>query len=348
MTVLGCAFALTGSQIAPLLYLTLGTSIAAQLGRSDLVLWMLTAMIVAVGAMAPFVGPLADLFGRKIIFVVCLLVSIVGSIVCSTTPTAGGFIAGQLLLGVGAVSQELLAIAVVAEIVPTAQRAMYGAIILSAIIPWSPGTLYAQYMASSNWRWVGCALALWNLVTLILIAVFYRPPPRVNAKGLTKREMFNRIDFFGGFLLVAGSLMFLVGLDSGGINFPWRSAKIISLLTVGGLLMIAFGFWEKFGAKYPLFPRRIVHAPRPFYCMMYVIFAAGINYIPVVVFWPIESISVFNSNHKETGINTLVIGMGILGGAMVSAVMLGLFRRHVMWVMTFFVVIQTVGKCALK
>jgi MFS family permease len=344
MTVLGCSLALAGSQIVPLLYLTLGTTVALDLKAPGLTIWMFTSIIVAMGALAPFVGPLADLCGRKALFLVGLAVSIAGSIVCAATPNAGGFIAGQVLLGFGAVTQELLAIAVVAEIVPTAKRSLYAALILCAIIPWSPGTLYANWMANSSWRWIGCTLAIWNVLTLAILAVFYRPPPRVNALGLSRREMIGRIDFIGGALITTGLVFFLVALNFGGKDYPWESALVLSFLLIGICLMIGAGFWERFGARYPLFPRRIIHAPRPFFCMLFVIFAAGINYVPLVVFWPIESISVFGSGHYQTGINTLPIGTCILGGAILSALLIGLFKRHVTLTMTFFCVMQTIGE----
>ena len=344
MTVVGCSFALTGSQIVPLLYLTLGTTIALDLNATSLTLWVLTAIIVAVGALAPFIGPLADLFGRKTLFLVGLVLSIVGSIVCAATPTAEGFIAGQCLLGFGAVTQELLAIAIVSEIVPTAKRSLYVALVLCTIIPWSPGTLYANWMADSSWRWIGCTVAIWNVLTLAIIAFFYRPPPRVNALGLSRREMIGRIDFVGGALITTGLVFFLISLNWGGQVYPWQSAHVLSFLIIGICLMIGFGLWERYGARYPLFPPRMVYAPRPFFCMLFVIFAAGINFVPLVVFWPIESISVFGSDHYQTGINTLPIGTCILGGAILSALLIGLFKRHVTLVMSIFCVMQTVGE----
>ena len=347
MSVLGCSFALAGSQIVPLLYLTLGTTVALDLNAPGLTIWMFTAIIIAMGAMAPFVGPVADLTGRKPLFIIGLLVSIVGAIICATTPTAAGFIGGQVLLGFGAVIQELLAIAVVAEIVPTSKRPVYAALILCAIIPWSPGTLYANWMANSSWRWIGCTIAVWNVITLAILVVFYRPPPRVNSLGLTRREMIRRIDFVGGALIITGLVFFLVGLNWGGQDYPWKSAHVLSFLLIGVLLMFLFGLWEFFGTRYPLFPRRIIHAPRPFFCMLFVIFAAGINYVPLVVFWPIESISVFGSGHHQTGINTLPIGTCILGGAILSALLIGLFRRHVTILMTSFCIMQTVGKLSV-
>lgn len=344
MTVLGCAFALASSQISSLLYLTVATHISRELETSHLSVWFLSAPGVAMGALAPFVGPLADLFGRKNIFLFGIIAAVVGCIVAATTPTGGGFVVSQAIIGIGAVIEELMAIAVVAESVPTSKRPIYAAIILSAIIPWSPGTMYANWMATVSWRWIGCALGLWNAIILLLIWPFYHPPPRVNSMGLSRKEMFARIDFIGGILVTLGLILILIALSWGGRDYPWNSARVISFLVLGFVIFFAFGAWEMWGARYPLYSRRMLYAPRPFFCMLFVIFAAGINYVPLVVFWPIESISVFNSSRFETGVNTLPIGICILGGAIVSAILIGIFKRHMTMVMTAFCVIQTIGK----
>ncbi|KAK5079858.1 hypothetical protein LTR24_008884 [Lithohypha guttulata] len=347
MTVLGCSFGLCASQITPLLYLTLGTTIAADLERPDLLLWLLTAGIVAQGALAPFVGPLADLFGRRLIFLVGFIMAIVGCVMCGAGLDASAFLAGQILLGFGAVTQELMAIAVVAEIVPTAKRPIYAAITLCCIIPWTPGTMYANWISISSWRWVGLVLALWNAISFCMIAAFYHPPPRVNGRGLTTKQKWARIDFIGGILLTTGLVFVLVALNWGGQAYSWTSVHVLAFLIVGFVILIVFGLWERFGAPHPMFPRRIVHAPRPFFCMLFVIFAAGINYIPLVVFWPIQAISVYQADHYTLGIYTLPIGTCILAGAIVSALLLGLLKGRTTAVMTFFCVMQTVGSACL-
>jgi formate hydrogenlyase subunit 3/multisubunit Na+/H+ antiporter MnhD subunit len=48
--------------------------------------------------------------------------------------------------------------------------------------------------------------------------------------------------------------MILLGLDFGGVLFPWDSAKVIALLVVGSVMIFAFIYSEKRLAKYPLIP----------------------------------------------------------------------------------------------
>jgi hypothetical protein len=62
------------------------------------------------------------------------------------------------------------------------------------------------------------------------------------------------IDWWGMFTFLGCTLMVLLGLNFGGVLFPWDSAKVIALLVVGGIMIFAFIYSEKKLAKYPLIP----------------------------------------------------------------------------------------------
>ncbi|KAF2152875.1 MFS general substrate transporter [Myriangium duriaei CBS 260.36] len=343
LVLIGCAIGLSSSQVYALLYLTIGTVIAVDLGRPDLFVWMLSGGILAMGSLAPFIGPLADLLGRRFIFLAGYLVSIIGCVVCSATPTAEGFVAGQVLLGLGAVTLEMLAIAVTSEIVPTSKRPSFLALILLLIIPWSPGTYYAGLLIKHSWRWIGLVLAIWNLIGLMVIFFGYHPGPRVNALGRSRKHIVQRIDFVGGFGVFAGILIFLYGLNSGGITSPWKSARVLAPLVLGIVVLIMIAIYEHRWAPYPLFPRRMIHSARPFWAIILVIFSAGVNYVPLVVFWPVEAIAVFQGDRETVSVWTIPIGACILGGAIFSALLLATFRKGAQWTILLFCCVQTVA-----
>jgi len=48
--------------------------------------------------------------------------------------------------------------------------------------------------------------------------------------------------------------MVLLGLDFGGVTFPWNSPKVICLIVFGVVMSVFFIFSEKRLAKYPLIP----------------------------------------------------------------------------------------------
>ena len=65
-------------------------------------------------------------------------------------------------------------------------------------------------------RYVGAFCAAWSAFGLLITILFYFPPPRVNSAGLSRKEIIGRVDFVGGFLSIAGLIVFLAGLQWGG------------------------------------------------------------------------------------------------------------------------------------
>ncbi|CAK7198281.1 hypothetical protein SEUCBS139899_000941 [Sporothrix eucalyptigena] len=340
MVLVGFGMAFIGSQIQPLLFAALIPLIAADLDAHPLIVWFFSTQLVAVGVIAPFIGPLADLFGRKPITIIGVFSSLLGMIVCAATPNAAGYIAGQALTGIGLAAQELMAITAIVEIVPTRYRGYYVAIIVASFLPFAPGSLYGTLIAETSWRYCACFIAIWNLITVVLVFLFYNPPPRTNSAGLTWQQKLKHIDFIGGFLMSGGLVMFLVGFNWGGQLYPWHSARVISFLTIGLAMLVFFFFYEWLLAPYPMFPRRLMRHPRTFMALMVVIAMAGINYIPVLFFWVMQAVGVYNSDFKMLGIRTLPFGFCILGGALIAALVVSAFKGHLRTIMSFFCIMQ--------
>ena len=80
-----------------------------------------------------------------------------------------------------------------------------------------PSVMYGQLIAYyATWRWIGLICALWAFIGLVMTAMFYFPPPRVNSQGLSRREILQQIDYVGGILSVAGMLLFMMVRRIGG------------------------------------------------------------------------------------------------------------------------------------
>ena len=121
------------------------------------------------------------------------------------------------LAGIGAGINELTALAATAELAPTRKRGIYVAILIFTILPFAPSVLWGQLIASSaGWRYCGLLCGIWAAVGLVMTAIFYFPPPRVNSSGLSRKEIIGQIDFVGGFLSVVGVLLFTCAMQWGG------------------------------------------------------------------------------------------------------------------------------------
>ncbi|KAL5049149.1 hypothetical protein BDW71DRAFT_204901 [Aspergillus fruticulosus] len=343
MVLTGFGMSFVGSQIQPLLFAPIFPLVSSSFNASNLLFWFTCTQQIATGVVAPFAGSLADLFGRKSITLAGILSAMLGMILCAASPTAGGYLAGQIFNGIGIAVQELMAIAAIAEIVPTQYRGYYIAIVVASFLPFAPGSLYGALIAEHNWRYCACLIAIWNFLTAGVIWWFYNPPPRDNTAGLSRTEKVKRIDFVGGLIMTAGLVFLLVALNWGGQQYPWKDAKVIAFLAVGIALLIGFFAYEKFFAAYPMFPSTLLRHPRTFTALMVVILLAGINYVALLVFWVLEATSVFDSDQVELGIRTMPYGFCIVGGAIISAVLISAFKGYLRLIMTGFCVVQVIG-----
>ena len=119
--------------------------------------------------------------------------------------------------GIGAALNELTALAGTSELAPTSKRGKYVAILVFTILPFAPSVLWAQLIAyHSTWRYCGLLAGIWNAIGFVITFIYYRPPPRVNSQGLSRKEIIAQIDFVGGFLSISGMLLFMMGMQWGG------------------------------------------------------------------------------------------------------------------------------------
>lgn len=103
-----------------------------------------------------------------------------------------------------------------------------------------------------------------NLFTTLLTTgcvIFFMPLRKV--EGSWKQKL-KAIDFIGIILALAGSSLLVLALTWAGGDYSWDSAHVITTLTVGALVTLAFTLWQWNGTSKPLIPfhifkRRIVN-----------------------------------------------------------------------------------------
>jgi hypothetical protein len=233
------------------------------------------------------------------------------------------------LSGVGAGINELTALAATSEMAPTRKRGKYVAILIITILPFAPSVLWSQLIAKhAGWRYCGLLCGVWSSLALAMTALFYFPPPRHNSRGLSRKELFLRIDFLGGFLSICGMLMFNAGLMWGGEQYEWTSAHVLAPLLLGVACFIAFGVWELYGAANPMFPRSLVQDPRLVLLTLLITFISGANFFSLLMFWPSQAYNVYGHDPIAIGLRGLPVGFGILAGAFISLWLLSLLKGH--------------------
>ena len=112
-------------------------------------------------------------------------------------------------------------------------------------------------------------------------------------------------------------------------------------------MLVAFGFWEVKGAKYPMFPSRLKKDPRILGLTLIITFISGANFFSVLLFWPTQAFNVYGHDPVGVGVRGIPIGFSILAGACIVLALLSVFRGHNRELLVVSSVLMTAGMSSL-
>jgi MFS family permease len=130
--------------------------IVHELDAGNLYVWFVNAYFLTSAAFLPLFGQLADIFGRRWVFISVVALSTLGSGNLGGSNSATMLIAGRAVQGIGGGGINLLIELVVSDLVPLRERGKYMALLFAffalgtAIGPFVGGVLVER----SSWRWV--------------------------------------------------------------------------------------------------------------------------------------------------------------------------------------------------
>jgi len=109
------------------------------------------------------------------------------------------------------------------------------------------------------------------------------------------------IDWLGSVLIVGGTVMFLLGLEYGGVNYPWKSAPVICLLIFGIVTIGLFFLNEWKLAAHPIMPLRLFKYRSNIAALM-VCSCHGTVFISGAYFLPLYFQAVFSATPILSGV----------------------------------------------
>lgn len=252
------------------------------------------------------------------------MLSLVGCIVCSTAKDVPSLIGGTVLVGVAA-SAQLSVTYVVGELVPMKHRFVANAFIFAGVIPFvgiGPAISYA-FVLRTGAGWRGCyyLIAAINAFSLLCFVLFYFPPTfhMLHDGTVSKLQMAKRFDYVGLVLFLGGFLILLMGISWGGVVYPWDSPNVIAAIAVGGVAMVAFGFWEAFAKlEEPMIP---VHLFRngPWVALVFLCAISASVYYAFSIVWPQMVFGLYSEDLYYGGWLACLVGAGTNIGQMLSS-----------------------------
>ncbi|MFE9452052.1 MFS transporter [Streptomyces sp. NPDC006739] len=197
--------------------------------------WAVTATLLAASVATPVAGRLGDMFGKRRLLLVSLVLLVSGSVVCALSDALVPMIIGRALQGLAAAVVPL-GISIMRDELPPERLAGSTALMSASLgVGGALGLPAAAFIAEHfDWHvlfWTSAAL---GVVSLGLVRTLV-PESRVRAGG--------RFDVLGALGIAAGLVSLLLAVSKGA-DWGWGSGTTLGLLALAVVVLLAWGFYE--------------------------------------------------------------------------------------------------------
>jgi EmrB/QacA subfamily drug resistance transporter len=199
--------------------------------------WVVIAYLVATAAILLTAGRLADMIGRKAVWLAGLLLFTSGSALCGAAPSLGFLIAARAFQGLGGALLMAVSPALLVNAFPPQERGRalgLNAVTVALGVSVGP-TLGGLITASLSWRWIFYVNVPIGIIGILATLRVLKERTRRNP---------GRFDPLGALLLAVGLAALTAGL-SFGQEIGWSSPLFIGLLVIGIIALALLPIVEK-------------------------------------------------------------------------------------------------------
>ncbi|MCO8255995.1 MFS transporter [Haladaptatus sp. AB618] len=294
-------------------------TIASEFGSLDQLFWVVTAYLVTSTAVTPLYGKLSDIYGRRLLTQIAIVIFLVGSALSGLSQSMVQLALLRGLQGIGGGGLMAMAMAGIGDIFTPRERGKYMSYLQlvngSALIggPLLGGFLTDQF----TWRWIFYINIPLGIIALALIQIGLDVPVPNES---------HRIDYEGAGLIVI-AVSALVALTSwGGDQYAWGSWQILGLVAVAVVGTVLFVVQER-RIEEPIISLELFRNRSVLLITVLAVLIGGVlmgvvNYIPVFMRM------VLGKGGTNTGLLLMPLFVGFIVSAMTGGQLMSRIGRY--------------------
>ncbi|MFI2563828.1 MFS transporter [Paenarthrobacter sp. NPDC018779] len=215
--------------------------------------WVITAALLANAATTPIWGKLADLFNKKLLVQLSIIIFVAGSVMAGLSETIPLLLTARVVQGVAMGGLTALAQAIIGSMIPPRDRGKYSGYMGAVMaVGTAGGPLLGGFIVDSplGWRWTFFVCVPLAVIALILLQITLKIEH-------IKRPA--KIDWLGAILLTTGVSLLLIWVSFAGNPeyydwVSWQSALMVG----GGVALLALLVFVETKVSQPIIPLKII------------------------------------------------------------------------------------------
>ncbi|MEW2129307.1 MFS transporter [Streptomyces sp. NPDC005435] len=213
--------------------------------------WVVTAALLSMTAATPLWGKLADLYSKKALVQIALVIYVLGSMAAGLSQNAGTLIACRVVQGIGVGGLSALAQIVMAAMISPRERGRYsGYLGATFAVATVGGPLLGGVITDTSWlgwRWCFYVGVPFAVIALIVLQKTLHLP-------VVKRDV--KVDWGGAFLISAAVSLLLIWVTFAGDKYDWISWQTWTMIA-GAIVLGALFVLVEAKASEPIIPLRL-------------------------------------------------------------------------------------------